>query len=333
MSVLAASLALALGLQETLPPQRIPLADLRGLSPAEVGARIGAAPGVAAADALRIVDGGRTLDLYPMRRFWRQPATETEACLTGLEVEAGEGDTMERRRALAGQGDGLVLFEDGRLAGVYTDPTPLLAAAPVRPATARSLRAQMRAPRPPSPLTVGPGRLPLSDGAAVMERLRPVEAEAAVVALCRTIPERTYRSDPGMDVIWGLVGLSVLPFVPFQRAEDSRADREGGALLASVEAGADLGQRTEDWVGRTRGVRVYRDPADPDFAVIAIKLGSGDDTAAKVGLLGVRGTRVVWKAEREAADQSGVRALMCRDDQNRATDARPGCSGTGFLIP
>lgn len=329
MSLAAALLSVAL--QAAPQEVRLPVVDLIGLSPAEVGALIGASPDVGPDDAVRISDGGRTLDLYPVRRFWRQPANATEGCLTGLEDEPAEGDSPERRRMLAGRSTGLLVFENGRLTGVYPDPRPTSAAD--RPVTRRDMEALMRAPRPPSPLTVAPGRLPLSDGAAVLARLEPAAPGVALVSLCRTVPERNYRSDPGTDIIWGLVGLTVLPLVPFQQAEDARADREGGALLASVEAGADLGMPAEDWVRRVRGVRVYRDPADPEFAVVAIKLGSGADTTPKVGLLGVRGTRVIWKVERAAVDQTGLRALVCRDTENRATDARRGCSTTGFLIP
>jgi len=331
VSVLAAFFALSL--QAVAQEAKAPLADLVGLTPSEVAARIGAAPEVGPADAVRIVDGGRTLDLYPVRRFWRRPVRDDEGCVTGFETGSADGDPAGRRQALLQRSGGLIVFEDGRLSGVYADPVPPPASPAQIPVTRRSLRALMEAPRPPSPMAVAPGRLPLSDGAAVLARLEPAAASGALVSLCQTIPPRTYRSDPGLDLIWGLIGLTVLPAVPFQRAEDARADREGGALLASVDAGADLGAPAEDWGGGVRGVRVYRDPADPTFAVIAVKLGSGADTAAKIGLLGVRGARVVWKAERDAADQTGIRALICRDASNRATDARPGCSGTGFLVP
>ena len=323
---------LSLGLQET-QDVRTPVAELIGLTPAEVAAHAGAAPDIRPGDALRIVENGRTVDLYPVRRFWRQPTRADEGCVTGFESERGAGDPVERRRALAARTGAFLVFESGRLAGVYSDPPPAPTPADDAVVTARDLRAQMRAPRPPSRLTVAPGRLPLSDGVAVLARLEPAVPETALVSLCRTVPPRTYRSDPATDLIWGLVGLTVLPLAPFQQAEDSRADREGGALLASIGPGEDLGMPAERWIGRIRGTRVYRDPADPDFAVIAIKLGSGADTVAKAGLLGIRGTRVIWKVEREAADQTGVRALVCRDAANRATNARRGCSGTGFLVP
>lgn len=336
MSILAAMMTL--GLQAS-PQTVLTVESMRGLSPAEVATRMGAAPGIGPRDAIRIVDGGRVVELYPIRRFWRLPAQENEGCLTGFEAQAGHGDTLERRRAIAGRITGLLAFENGRLTGVYPGPPPSAA----RPVSAesrmssaelqRQVMEQVRAPQPQSPLTAGFGRLPLSDGAGALGRMEAATG-GALVSLCRTIPEReTYRSDPGMDVIWGLVGLTVLPFVPFQMAEESRAEREGGALLDSVEAGGDLGMLPEDWVRRRRGVRVYRDPADPEFAVIAIKLGSGADTAPKVGILGVRGTRVIWKAERDAADQSGVRSLVCLDTENRSTNARRGCSSTGFLVP
>lgn len=327
------ALALAIALQAPGAVSATPVVDLIGLSPTEVAARTGAAPDPGPADALRIAYGDRIVELYPARRFWRRPVAGNEACLSGFEDAPAEGDTPQRRRALVGRTGGLMAFENGRLIAVYPDlpPPPAPSANPAP--TMRELQARMRAPRAPSPLAVAAGRLPLSDGEAVLGRLEPAAPGAALVALCRQIPERTYRSDPGMDILWGLVGLAVLPAVPFRNAEEARAEREGTSLLASIDIGADLGTSAEAWVGRRRGVRLYRDPVDPDFAVIAVKLGSGSDTAPKVGLLGVRGTRVIWKVERAAADQTGVRALMCRDAANRATDARPGCSGTGFLIP
>lgn len=323
---------LAVALQVTPEETRVPLEDLTGLTVAEVEARMGAEPGVGPRDAVRIVEGGRTLDLYPLRRFWRQPTREDEGCLTGFEDGPPGDDPVERSRGLATSA-GLLAFENGRLSGVYRDspPTPTSFTRP--PGTVTTLREQLREPRSPSALAVGAGRLPLSDGAAVLGRLEPSSVGSTLVSLCRTLPASTYRSDPGTDLIWGLVGLAALPALPFQRAADARADRDGGALLASVEAGADLGMSVEAWASRVRGTRVLGDPGDPEFAVIAIRLGSGADTVAKVGLLGVRGRTVIWKVEREAADQTGLRALICRDSDNRSTNARPGCSTTGFLLP
>lgn len=326
------AILLAVALQGTPDETRVPLDDLTGLTLAEVEALTGAAPGVEPRDAIRIVAGGRTLDLYPLRRFWRQPNREGEGCLTGFEDESPEDNPVERSRGLA-TSVGLLAFEDGRLLGVYRDPSTSPLASIRAPAAVTAQREQLRQPRPASALAVSPGRLPLSDGAAVLERLEPSPIGSALVSLCRTLPASTYRSDPGMDLLWGLVGLAALPALPFRRAADARADRDGGALLASLEAGEDLCMSPEDWAGRVRGTRVLRDPADPEFAVIAIRLGSGADTVAKVGLLGVRGLTVIWKVERDAADHTGLRALICRDPDNRSTNARPGCSTTGFLLP
>lgn len=307
------------------------IAELLGGSPAEVAARLGAEPQPTAADAVRIVADGRSVDLYPMTRFWRRPAHAGEGCVTGFRGLPGEIPAATPGQALGRRSTGVLVFEGGRLVGVH--PAPLRVHRD-RSVTRETLRETVYGPQPPSPLAAAPGRLPLSDGLGVLSRLEPAVAEASIASACRDLPERPVRSgDVGTDLAWGLVGLVILPTVPFARAEESRAEREGGALLASVEPGSVLPGGVEGFAGRRRGVRVYRDPADPAFAVIAIKLGNGNDNVSDVGLLGVRDDRVVWKAERAAADPSGVRALMCRDAENRPGRHRPGCSGTGFLVP
>lgn len=323
------SLIIAATLQSTQTSEAVvPVAGLIGKSPAEVAVSLSAAPEPVPLEAVRIVRDGRTVDIYTARRFHRI-APQGALCVTGFpEVVDPDGPQPTLRQTLARVGDGYLVFEEGRLRSIHpTAPPPEIV-------TRASMRAMMQRPLPPSPFAVQPGRLPLSDDVAALARLPQAPDGLTFTSTCADLPERSaYRSDPGTDVIWGLVGLTLLPTVPFMRAEEARAEREGGALLASAEAGADLGMSAEDWVGRLRGVRTYRDPADPDFAVIAIKLGSGDDTSARVGLLGVRGTRVIWKTEREAADRIGLRSLMCRDEENRANVARPGCSSTGFLVP
>jgi hypothetical protein len=200
-------------------------------------------------------------------------------------------------------------------------------------ATREATHARMMGPQPLSPMTVAPGRLPLSDGLGVLERLPAALADLSLTSLCVQLPERTVRSgDVGTDIIWAMVGLTVLPFVPFQKAEESRADREGGALLDAVEPGSILPGGVEGFVGRRRGVRVYRDTVDPGFAVIGVKLGNGADNIPDIGLLGVRDDRVVWEVRREAGQQ-GVGPLVCRDAENRPSGERPGCSDYGFLRP
>lgn len=332
MSLFALALIGAMQVVEQ-PPIRVPVSELLGRTPTEVAAMTGAPGEVSVDEAVRIVDGGRAVDLYPAQRFHRA-WPEGGACVTGFpEVPlAGEPDDNPRAE-LGRRSRGWFVFENGRLIGVRP-------AAPVerRPedsalATREATHARMMGPQPLSPMTVAAGRLPLSDGLGVLERLPSAPEGLSVTSLCVQFPEQRVRSgDIGTDVLWAMVGLTVLPFVPFQKAEESRADREGGALLDSVEPGSVLPGGVEGFVGRRRGVRTYRDAVDPGFAVIAVKLGNGADNIADVGLLGVRDDRVVWKVRREAG-QLGLGPLVCRDEQNRPSGERPGCSDYGFLRP
>lgn len=329
-----AALALIGAMQATaLPPVRVPVADLLRRTPAEVGLMTGAPGEVVEADAVRILEGGRRVDIYPAQRFQRA-WPRGGVCVTGFpEVPLADEPDPNPRAGLMRRSRGWYVFENGVLTGVYPETPVPRRTGPASPATRDSVEARILAPQPPSPMTVGMGRLPLSDGLGVLERLPPSPADLSVTSLCMQLPEQTARSgDIGTDIIWAMVGLTVLPFVPFQRAEESRADREGGALLDSVEPGSILPGGVDAFVGRRRGVRIHRDPVDPDFAVIAVKLGDGLDNIADVGLLGVRGDRVVWEVRREAG-HLGLASLMCRDTENRPGDHRRGCTAYGNLRP
>ena len=100
----------------------------------------------------------------------------------------------------------------------------------------------------------------------------------------------------------------------------------------SVEPGSILPNGVEAFVARRRGVRVYRDPVDPDYAVIVVKVGNGADNTPDRGLLGVRANRVVWEIRREGGN-NGLSPLMCRDEENRPGRVRQGCTGYGYLRP
>jgi len=327
-----AALVIAAALQ-TVPTTEtsVPVAELIGRSPGEVAAALGATPEPVPQDAVRIVQDGRTIDIYTARRFHRA-APQGQFCVTGFpQVVDQAGPQPTLRQTLARVEDGYLVFEAARLTGVHpiTPPPPLLASA-----TRHSVRAMMQAPAPPSPFAAQPGRLPLSDGSSALERLPAAPEGLTFTSTCADLPNRaSYRSDPGTDLAWGLVGLTLLPTVPFMRAEEARADREGGGLMASVEPGGELPLSPEELVRGRRGVRVYRDAADPGFALIAVKLGNGQDNVADIGLIGVRDGRVIWEAERRAAEDLGLRGLVCRDERNVRSDERRGCSSTGFLTP
>lgn len=330
ISALAALLMLQTAEPAVWRQTEVPVAELLGRSPAEVALRLGAAPDPKAADALRVAAEGRSVEVYPFQRFWRLPG-EGEGCATGfVDLPAEPGGATPGQR-LARRSSGVLVFEAGRLVSVYpTPPRPRLDA----PVTREGARALVYGPHPPSPFASAPGRLPLADGLAVLERLKHAPEGLSIGSACRDRPETgTPGGDLGTDLIWGVIGLVGLPTAPFARAEEDRAEREGVELLASVSAGELLPGGPEGFAAGRRGVRVYRDPEDAGFALIAVRLGTGEDNAADVGLVGVRGERVVWIAERAAVDRLGLWGLVCRDAENRASRRRPGCSGTGFLVP
>ena len=330
ISALAALLMLQTAEPAVWRQTEVPVVELLGRSPAEVALRLGAAPDPKAADALRVAAEGRSLEVYPLQRFWRQPG-EAEGCATGfVDLPAEPGGATPGRR-LARRSSGVLVFEAGRLVSVH--PSPLRPGID-GPVTQQGARALVYGPHPPSPFAAAPGRLPLADGLAVLERLEPAPEGLSIGSACRDRPETGTRSgDVGTDLIWGMIGLVVLPTAPFARAVEDRAEREGVPLLASVGPGEVLPGGPEGFAAGRRGVRVYRDAEDPGFALVAIRLGPGEDNAADVGLIGVRGDQVVWKVERAAADRLGLRSLVCRDAENRASRRRPGCSGTGLLVP
>lgn len=331
MSLVAALLSVAL---QAAPERetRVPVADLLGQTPAQVAATLGAAPDPTAADAFRIVEAGRRLEVYPAMRFW-PVAPAGDSCVSGF-PEVPDPDKVEGRPRLqlGRRRSGYLVFEDGRLTAIH--PEPLRPGGTGR-ATRDSVAAFGQARSLESPWPVAPGRLPASDGLGFLDRLPPVPADLSVASICGPVPDgpAVRSGDIGTDILWAMIGLPFLVTVPFARSEEARADREGGALLASVEPGSRLPQGVEAFAAGTKGVRVYRDPADPAFAIVAVKLGPGHTNSSDVGLLGVRDDRVVWETERFPAQALSLRSLMCRDAEGRAGRVRPGCSTTGFLQP
>ncbi|HWW11476.1 MAG TPA: hypothetical protein VN018_03085, partial [Brevundimonas sp.] len=70
MSLIA--LALLASLQATAsPPVRVSVADLLGHTPGDVAVILGAPAAVDPSEAVRIVEDGRAVDIYPAKRFHR----------------------------------------------------------------------------------------------------------------------------------------------------------------------------------------------------------------------------------------------------------------------
>ncbi|MDP2764472.1 MAG: hypothetical protein Q8O54_06515 [Brevundimonas sp.] len=337
-----AALALAVALQTPGVVTPTPVGDLIGLTPSEVAARLGAAPDPGEEEALRILDGERVVEIHPIQRFWREPAMhgdlgvrpEGVICLSGV-VTSPEAPTAlpEAARRLAAGSRGQFVFVDGRLRSVHVTP-PRDDSQPT-PGSAREGRAYSRSRARGSPWPDTPGRLPLSDEAAVVGRLgTPVGTDAVMQSACRPVSEPSSTSPTSGDQALALAGATVLwPLhivsQPFVEAENRRAEREGGALLNGLRLGVELPQTPEEMAREQRGVRVFRDRADPAFAIVAVKMGARGTTPG-LALVGVRDGRVVWIAGSGATGRLGLSDALCLNAEGLLDDVRPGCSAYGY---
>lgn len=332
-------LALAVALQAPGGVTSTPVADLIGLTPSEVAARLGAAPDPAPGEALRIIDGDRVVEIHPIQRFWREPSMhgdlgvrpESVICLSGIVPAAGEPAAGAALGLLAGS-RGQFVFIDGRLRSVHVRP-PRSYSRPT-PRNAREGRAFSRGRAQGSPWPVSPGRLPISDEAAAVERLGPaVDADAVMRSDCRPVSESSTSPTSGDWALAVAGAMTLLPIYivtqPFAEAENERAVHEGGALLAQFRAGADLPQTPEDLARGQRGVRVFRDRTDPAFAIVAIKVGRRGSTPG-LALVGVRDRRVTWIAGAGATGRLGLSDALCLNAEELLDDGRPGCSDYGY---
>ena len=334
------ALALAVALQTPGGVSATPIAELIGLSPTAVAARLGAAPDPTGGEALRIVEGDRVVEIHPIQRFWREPAMHGDLgvrpgsviCLSGVVPSAGEPAEGAVPWPLAGS-RGQFVFVDGRLRSVHVTP-PRSDSRPT-PRNAREGRAFRRGRAQGSPWPVSPGRLPVSDEAGAVSRLGPAVGAAAVMQSdCRPVSEPSATSPNSGDWALALAGaITLWPIYvatrPAEEAEDARAEREGGALLARFEAGMDLAQTPEALARGQRGVRVFRDRTDPAFAIVAIKVGRRGSTPG-LALVGVRDRRVTWIAGPGATGRLGLSDALCLNAGGLMDDARPGCSDYGY---
>ncbi len=337
-----AALLAAVALQTPGVVTSTPVVELLGLTPPEVAARLGAAPDPTADEALRIMDGGHLVEIHPIQRFWREPAMHGDLgvrpgetiCLSGVLPPApGEADGAPTFSRLAAGSRGQFVFVDGVLRSVHV--TPRRPEGGPSPRDMRAAREHSRRRALNSPWAAAPGRLPLGDGGAAMMRLGPAAGpDAVMTSVCRPTPDAAEGSSAGDDWPLALAGAMVLLPVyvatqPFTAAENRRAEREGGALAAQLALGAELTQSPEEMVHGRRGVRVFRDRADPAFAVVAVKTGVRGSSAG-LALAGVRDRRVVWTAGPAATGRLALSDALCLNDEGLLDDGRPGCSAYGY---
>ena len=314
------------------PPTDVAIGELLGLPMSEVARRLGAREPPPSA-ALTLIDGERVFEVHPGAGL--SPETpEGHSCVTRLLGPGEEGGQPLSEAVFPPPHRAQIhawVFENGRLMAVRIARPR---GAPPSGASRRDFQAWAIQQGARNGWTAEPGRLPLASGLPTGGVPGLAEGADRVVTACRPLPSSGGRR-PFDDA--GLVqGLALLPFavtLPALNAERDRAAREGPALMAQLEPGQAVPGGASDFVRGRRGVRLYRDPEDMDYGVIVISHGWDERNNLgrynDVGMIGVRGDRVVWKAGPAATGALGLRQAMCVDAGGRVGQARPGCSNTG----
>lgn len=336
--MIALGLILGLSVQE---PQLIPLSSLLGRTPEEVARALGAAEPTV--PGLRLSEDGRSFVIHPGEAF-RPPWPPGHRCATELVRVDGDG-----RHALSDFGEdatadaasmvsfrAVFVFEDDRLVAVADPPARDFGTAPARESRQawieRVIQSGARSIWP-----VSPGRLPLSDGAGVVERLND-GSHTAMATACKPLRPPPAAADRRFDEVGFFQGLALLPFavrLPGLNAERDRDVREGPNLFAQARPGQTLPGGPRAFVADRPGTRLYRDPEDADYGVIVVSFGwdrrNNLGRYNEVAMIGVRGDTVVWTADPRAVDALRLRSPMCLGVDGRLDRVRPGCSNTGVF--
>lgn len=326
----------------------VPVAEMIGQPVTDVVARLGATRDPA--PAITIVEGGSRVDIYPASELVAA-TPHPMTCQTVLVPPAGLAE-MQGGRVSLSPGAGrpwryqrvaavYVAARDGVVVSVLNPPMPPAGAPRTGESQNEHARRILQENRDPW-LSLAPGRLPLSDGAAFLERRTDLSApdgailaNACQVAPIASSPPQGPRDDAGL-----LQGLSLLPFAG--RLKELNTERaanrvEGAALLATLHPGESLSGGLEAFLSAHPTVRRYVDGEDPAFSVLVVNLGAtSNNNLARMNaaaLIGVRDDRVVWIGDGGAAGGLGLTSALCIDQSGTARDARPGCSTTGFFSP
>lgn len=296
------------------------------------------------------MEGGHRLDLYVAQELvaptpdhlmcrvqLAPPVGLAEMQGSALPLSAGAGRPWRYKRVAAVY----VAARDGVVVSVLNPP--MVDLPPARRGESRDdhLRRVMQENRDPW-LSVAPGRLPLSDGGAFLDRRADLAApdEAILVNACQPSLASRSSAPAARDDAGQLQGLALLPFA--WRLKGLNAEREanrveGARLLATLRPGETLPGGLGAFLAAHPGVRRYVDEEDPAFSVLVINLGATmNHNLARMNaaaLIGVRDDRIVWLGDGGAAGGLGLTSALCVDDRATAGAAREGCSNTGFYSP
>ena len=324
--------AFAAAVLQTPPPTDVAIGELLGRPMAEVARRLGAREPPPSA-TLTLIDGEGVVEVYPGADLYPE-RPEEHTCITRLLAPGEEGVQPLSDAVFPPPHRAQIhawVFEGGRLTAVRIARPR---GAPPSGASRRDFQEWAIQQGARNGWTAEPGRLPLASGLPTDAVTGFAEEADRIVTACRPLPQPGGRR-PFDDA--GLVqGLALLPFavtLPDLNAERDRAAREGPVLMAQLEPGQLVPGGASAFVRGRRGVRLYRDPEDMDYGVIVLSHGWDERNNLgrynDVGMVGVRGDRVVWKAGPGATGALGLRQAMCVDARGRVGQARPGCSNTG----
>ncbi|MEY4555099.1 MAG: hypothetical protein RL093_218 [Pseudomonadota bacterium] len=345
---LALLITLALTVQESGVSTTVPVAELIGQPLVHAVSRLGATRDPA--PAITIIEAGRRLDIYPtaelvpptphpfmcdVRLLPPQALTELEG--SRVPLFASDRSPSRYRRAAAVY----VAVQDGVVVAVLNPPIAEAVAARAGESPRERARRVLQENRD-AWLSVAPGRLPLSDGGAFLNRRADLVApEGAVLArLCQSSPIIQSPAPAARDDAGLLQGLSLLPFAWELRGLNAQrlADRrDGAALFATLAPGDSLPGGLDAFLSAHPGVRRHGDEQDQAYSVLVINLGAeASNNLARMNraaVVGVRDDRIVWVGDGEAAAGLGLTSALCIDDRGTARAVRPGCSSTGYFSP
>lgn len=340
--MMLAAFALAAALSAQSAPEesgRVAVSEVVGLTVGEVVARLGMTSEPAA--ALTIVEGDRRTEFYPIHQVTTSgsPAVICRArVLSSGVVEEARARSLplamvdqppEYRRV----NSVYLATRDGVVVAVIN---PLIRTMPARRSDERrDDHFWRRITTNWDPwVSVKPGRLPLSDASAFLDRrtdLRPPD-DAVLVSEClgavtlsptavRRPADRTILPSDDVGVFQG---LALLPFAgrqPSLNAERRLARVQGPALLATLTPGEQLPGGLADFLRTNPSVLRYADKEDARYAVLAINLGDEPSNNLSrmndAALLGVRDDRIIWIAPDAATLE--IASALCIDDEGRTS--------------
>lgn len=340
-------IALAAVLQAVAPSpvEPRPVDSLIGQPVETLNAWLGSGP---VEPAITIVENGRRTDIAPLRAFVPQP----DGLWCSVLIVRPEFATSYRpdqtpimAPALVNNGYGrsaqpYVVVSDGRIEAIVSPPIRSFERRPGEPW--RSAVTRHATEDQPTPLSSRPGRLPLDEGPAVLSQNPDMAfpGEGVLIHGCQPPPVRIQPEPRQADATGILQGLSLLPFswmLPLLNAERRAATATGAEAMARLRPGEDVPGGLQRFLADHPEIQKLSDAENPDYSVLVVNMGAPESRNLarrfRLGLVGVRGDKVVWLADDPGTLGLGLTASLCVDAQRRRGPYRPGCDSGGNFVP